>query len=88
MERYRFEAREGLDLYTPEDRHDAYRTLGSKVIALPDGTIEVTGDALPVDRCGDAARSTPNESSASFLPSRSAISTPHLRAASSRKSSI
>lgn len=37
MERYRFEAREGLDLFTPEDRHDAYRTLGLKVIAHPDG---------------------------------------------------
>jgi hypothetical protein len=63
MERYRFEAREGLDLYTPEDRHDAYRTLGLKVIALPDGTIEVTGDALTMDTCGDSVRSTPSERS-------------------------
>ena len=33
MELYRQQAREGLDLYTPQDRHDAYKTLGIKVIA-------------------------------------------------------
>jgi site-specific DNA recombinase len=46
MERYSFEAREGLDLYKPEDRHDAYRALGIKVISFPDGTIELTGGAV------------------------------------------
>ena len=46
MKRYRFEAREGLDLYTPQDRFDAYKDLGLKVIANPDGTIELIGGLL------------------------------------------
>lgn len=45
MKRYRFEAREGLDLYMSEDRHEAYKTLGIKVIAHPDGSTELTGSA-------------------------------------------
>ena len=58
MERYSFEAREGLDLYTPEDRHDAYRALGIKVISYPDGTLELTSGALGEIR-SDAIRSNP-----------------------------
>jgi hypothetical protein len=36
-------AREGLDLFTPEDRHETYKALGIKVIAHPGGSIELTG---------------------------------------------
>ena len=43
---YREQAREGLDLYTPQDRHDAYRTLGIHVVAYPDGSVELTGRVL------------------------------------------
>jgi hypothetical protein len=46
MERYCFEAREGLDLYTPQDKHDAYKALGINVIGHPDGTTELVGSAL------------------------------------------
>ncbi len=46
MESYRFQASEGLDLYTPEDIHDAYRTLGIEIIAHPDGTAELIGSKL------------------------------------------
>jgi hypothetical protein len=38
--------REGLDLYTPRDRHDAYRSLGIHVLAHPDGTTELVGGVL------------------------------------------
>ena len=40
IEVYSHRAREGLDLYTPQDRHDAYRALGLKATAYPDGTVE------------------------------------------------
>jgi hypothetical protein len=66
MERYCFEAREGLDLYTPQDKHDAYRALGINVIAHPDGTIELTGSALVKIR-SDSVRSMPVERSHSPL---------------------
>jgi hypothetical protein len=66
MERYRFEAREGLDLYTPQDRHEAYKALGIKVIAHPDGTTELTGSAL-VETHSDNVRSKPIERSHSPL---------------------
>jgi hypothetical protein len=58
LERYTFEAREGLDLYTPEDRHHAYRALGIKVISYPDGTVELTSSALGEVR-SDPVRSMP-----------------------------
>ena len=58
MERYTFEAREGLDLFTLEDRHDAYRALGIKVISYSDGTVEITGSALG-DVCSDNVRPNP-----------------------------
>lgn len=45
MESSCFEASEGLDLYTPEDRHDAYRAPGIEVIPYPDGRVELTGSA-------------------------------------------
>jgi hypothetical protein len=62
MTLYREQAREGLDLYTPQDRHDAYKTLGIKVIAHPDGTIELTGSVL-VGVDSDSIRSKPIERS-------------------------
>ena len=31
---------------TPQDRHDAYKTLGIVAIAHPDGTAELTGNVL------------------------------------------
>jgi hypothetical protein len=46
MELYSYQARERLDLYTLQDRHDAYRALGIKVIARPDGSTELTGSVL------------------------------------------
>jgi hypothetical protein len=39
VDTYCYQAREVLDLYTPQDRHDAYRKLGLNVIAHPDGSI-------------------------------------------------
>jgi len=66
MERCRFEAREGLDLYTPQDRHDAYRTLGINVLAHPDGTLELTGSVL-LDIYSDNVRSKPLDLSHSPL---------------------
>ena len=62
MERYRFQAREGLDLYSPENRHEAYRTLGLKIIVHPDGTFELLGNAL-ADTSGDLVRSKPSDRS-------------------------
>src|SRR5215218_1977110 len=58
MELYSYQAREGLDLYTPQDRHDAYKALGIKVIAHPDGSTELTGSVL-VDAHSDSIRSKP-----------------------------
>jgi hypothetical protein len=46
MELYSYQAREGLDLYTPQDGHDAYKTLGIRVIAHSDGSTELTGGLL------------------------------------------
>jgi site-specific DNA recombinase len=57
---YRQQASEGLDLYTPQDRHDAYRALGIHVIANPDGSTELTGSMLVGDH-SDNVRSLPNE---------------------------
>ncbi len=41
IEAYSRKARLGLDLYTPQDRFDAYKALGAKLIAHPDGTREL-----------------------------------------------
>jgi hypothetical protein len=46
IEDYSSKARAGLDLYTPQDRFDAYKALGLQVIAHPDGTTELTGGPL------------------------------------------
>ena len=62
VERYSFEVREGLDLYTTEDRHDAYRALGLKVIAQPDGTFELIGNSLTTVG-SDSVRSMPSDRS-------------------------
>jgi hypothetical protein len=56
---YREQAREGLDLYTPQDRHNAYRSLGIHVIAHPDGSTELTGSVLAEAR-SDKRGSLPN----------------------------
>ncbi len=66
MERYCFEAREGLDLYTPQDKHDAYKALGINVIAYPDGTAELTSSVLLETR-SDSVRSKPIDRSHSPL---------------------
>jgi hypothetical protein len=42
MELCSYQACEGLDLYTPQDRHDACKRLGVRVIAHPDGPTELT----------------------------------------------
>jgi hypothetical protein len=60
MELYRQQAREGLDLYTPQDRHDAYKALSIKVIAHQDGSTELTGN-LVADLHSDNVRAMPNE---------------------------
>ena len=62
LERYTFEAREGLDLYTPEARHDAYRALSIEVISYPVGTVELSGSALGEVR-SDGIRPKPIEQS-------------------------
>jgi hypothetical protein len=59
---YRHQATEGLDLYTPQDKHDAYKTLGINVIAYPDGTTELTGSVL-VDVNSNSICSKPIERS-------------------------
>jgi site-specific DNA recombinase len=41
IEAYSRKARLGLDLYTQQERFDAYKALGVKVIAYPDGTREL-----------------------------------------------
>jgi site-specific DNA recombinase len=46
IEAYSSKAHAGLDLYTPQDRFDAYKVLGLKVIAHPDGTVGLTGGPL------------------------------------------
>ena len=46
MEQYRSQALEGLDLFTPEDRHDVYKALGIKILAHADGVAELTGSVL------------------------------------------
>ena len=46
IEAYSKKARAGLDHYTPQDRHDAYRALGLNITAHPAGTVELTGSAL------------------------------------------
>ena len=66
MERYTFEAREGLDLYTPEDKHDAYRRLGIKVICYPDGSVELNS-SVPGEVGSDTLRSIPMDLSQSPL---------------------
>jgi hypothetical protein len=40
IEAYSRKARLGLDLYTPEDRFDACKALGVKILAYPDGKRE------------------------------------------------
>jgi hypothetical protein len=60
MERYRFKALADLDLYTPQDRHDSYKTLGIKVIVHLDGSIELTGSVL-MDIHSDNVRSMPRD---------------------------
>jgi len=49
IEAYSSKAHAGLDLYTPQDRFDAYKALGLKVIASPDGTMDLTGGPLCSD---------------------------------------
>jgi site-specific DNA recombinase len=66
MERYTLEASDGLELYTPKDRHDAYRALGIKVISYPDGTVELTSSVLLEVR-SDNVRSNPMDLSQSPL---------------------
>lgn len=41
IETYSHKARLGLDFYTPLDRFEAYKALGAKLIAHPDGTREL-----------------------------------------------
>ena len=57
---YREQARKGLDLYTSQDRHDAYRSLGIHVIAHPDCSTELTGSFF-ADARSDKRGSLPNQ---------------------------
>ena len=43
LEQYVEMAPEGLDNFTPEDRHEAYKALRLRVIAYPHGSIEASG---------------------------------------------
>ena len=49
IEAYSSKAHSGLDLYTPQDRFDAYKVLGLKVTAYPDGNMELTAGPLCSD---------------------------------------
>ena len=58
-------ASEGLDLYKPQDRHDAYKALGIKALGIkvmvyPNGSIEFTGSLL-ADPRSDNMGAMPNE---------------------------
>jgi site-specific DNA recombinase len=46
VEAYSSKALTGLNLYTPQDKFDAYKALGLKVIAHANGTTELTGGSL------------------------------------------
>jgi hypothetical protein len=46
IEAYCSKARAGLDLYTPQDKFDAYKALALRVIAHPEGTMELIGGPL------------------------------------------
>jgi chromosome segregation ATPase len=52
IEAYSRKARLGLDLYTPQDRFDAYKALGAKLIAHPDGTRELIVGVLRLSSGG------------------------------------
>jgi site-specific DNA recombinase len=43
LEHYTGMTREGLEAYTPEDKHDAYKALRLRVILHPDGRMEADG---------------------------------------------
>ena len=43
-------AREGLEAYAPEDRHDAYQALRLRVVVHPDGRMEAGGVFIPGPR--------------------------------------
>jgi site-specific DNA recombinase len=43
LDHYAGMTREGLEAYTPEDKHDAYKALRLRVVLNPDGSIEVEG---------------------------------------------
>ncbi len=47
LEHYAGMAREGLEAYTPEDRHDAYKALRLRIVAHPDGHMEARGVFTP-----------------------------------------
>jgi uncharacterized protein involved in exopolysaccharide biosynthesis len=46
MKLYSYQVREDLDHYTPQDTHEACKTLGIRVIARPDCSTELTGSLL------------------------------------------
>lgn len=73
-ERYQLQAKEGLDLYTPEDRHDAYKALGIKVIAYPDGSTELTGSVLAGNRSDDIRSTLSNGPISPCVQARSDLS--------------
>jgi hypothetical protein len=43
LEHYAGMTREGLEAYTPEDKHDAYQALRLRVVVFPDGHMEADG---------------------------------------------
>ena len=49
LETYSAKASEGLDHFTPEDRHDAYKKLRLSVLVHPGGDLEVTGILGPLE---------------------------------------
>jgi site-specific DNA recombinase len=59
MKQYHSQAREGLDLFTPEDRHDVYKALGIKILARADGVAELTGSVLVAVGSDNDARHSP-----------------------------
>jgi hypothetical protein len=43
LQHYADMTREGLEAYTPEDKHDAYKALRLRVVLHPDGSMEADG---------------------------------------------
>jgi hypothetical protein len=58
LEAYTHKASRGLDYFTPEDRHQAYKKLNLPVLVHPGGDLEVTGTLKDLVQNNGTSRST------------------------------